>query len=139
MPIDGALKALYAATDFVIFDQGGDWVIKVGRAAPEIDALLDRYDSTSAGIVSAWNPRSTLLPPAENAARHSALMNLLNARKLPFLLGEGRDTVGDWIPEAECIVFGVTAAEGLELARAFDQYAIVFLERGKAPRLIYTE
>ncbi len=139
MPVDPALHALYAATDFVVFDESGDWVIKVGRPSAAVDALLDRFGVASASVVSAWNPRSVLLPPAENAARHRALLDLLRLRDLRYLLGEGRDTTGDWIPEAECIVFGTSLAEGLELARRFDQNAIVFLERGRAPSLAYVD
>ena len=139
MPVAPELHALYAATDFVVFDTGGEWVIKVGAASPRIDAVLDRFKVTSASVISAWNPRSILLSPDENAARHAQLIAVLKSRSLDYLLGEGRDTTGDWIPEAECIVFGTSLDEGLDLARSFDQNAIVFLEHGKAPRLAYID
>ena len=139
MPVAPELHALYAATDFVVFDAGEEWVIKVGEISQRIDAVLDRFQATSASVISAWNPRSVLLSPAENAARHAELLTLLKSRKLDYLLGEGRDTTGDWIPEAECIVFGTSLEEGLDLARRFDQNAIVFLEHGKAPILAYID
>ena len=139
MPVAPELHALYAATDFVVFDADGEWVIKVGKVSPRIDAMLDRFKATSASVISAWNPRSILLSPAENAARHAELIALLKSRGLAYLLGEGRDTTGDWIPEAECIVLGTGLDEGLDLARSFDQNAIVFLERGKAPYLAYID
>ena len=58
---------------------------------------------------------------------------------LTFLLGEGRDPSGQWTAETECIVFGISLAEGLEIARRFEQNAVVFIERGKAPRLEFPE
>lgn len=139
MAIAEELLSAYAATDFVVFDRDGEWSLNVGAASPRIDALLDRHGATSATVVTAFNPRSRMLAPELNAARHHALVGLLEERGLPFMCGEGRDPSGAWIAETECIVFGISLAEGLELARRFDQNAIVFIERGKAPRLEFPE
>ena len=129
----------YAATDFVVFDQGEEWALHVGVASPRVDDLLHRHDATRATIVTAFNPRSRVLTPEANAARHGALVQLLEERGLPFLYGEGRDPTGRWTAETECIVFGISLAEGLEIARRFEQNAVVFVERGKAPRLEFPE
>jgi hypothetical protein len=133
------LLCAYAATDFVVFDRGEEWILKVGQTSPRIDALLDRYGVTTATIVTAFNPRSRVLSPEVNMARHRSLVQLLEDGGLPFLYGEGRDPTGRWIAEAECIVFGISLAEGLEIARRFDQNAVAFIERGKAPRLEFPE
>ena len=139
MAIAAELVSAYTATDFVVFDGDQDWVLKVGVASPRIDALLDRYGATRATIVTAFNPRSRVLPPDVNMTRHRSLVELLEERGLPFLYGEGRDPRGEWIAETECIVFGISLADGLDLARRFDQNAVVFIERGKAPRLDFPE
>ena len=139
MAIAAELLNAYAATDFIVFDDGGEWAVRVGEASPRIDRLLARFASETATIVTACNPRSRVLPPEENAARHRDLCALLKAEDWPFLLGEGRDPHGHWIAETECIVFGTSLADGLDLARQFDQNAIVFLERGHAPRLEFPE
>jgi hypothetical protein len=137
MAIASELLSAYEATDFVVFDQ--EWVLKIGVASPRIDALLDRHGAIRATVVTAFNPRSKVLAPDQNAARHDRLVRLLEERGLPFLCGEGRDPSGHWIAETECIVFGIPLAEGLALARRFDQNAVVFIERGKAPRLAFPE
>jgi hypothetical protein len=139
MAIATALLSAYAATDFVVFNHGEEWALKVGIAAPRIDALLDRFGTSRATIVTAFNPRSRVLAPEQNAARHGELVRLLEARGLPFLTGEGRDPSGHWIAETECVVFGISLEEGLALARRFDQNAVVFIERGEAPRLEFPE
>jgi hypothetical protein len=108
-------------------------------ASPRIDVLLDRHGATCAVIVTAFNPRSRVLPPAANAARHRALVRLLEERGVAFLYGEGRDPGGRWVAETECIVFGISLGEGLEIARRFEQNAVVFIERGRAPRLEFPE
>jgi hypothetical protein len=139
MAIAEELLSAYTATDFVVFDQEAEWALHVGVASPQVDDLLDRHGATRATIVTAFNPRSRVLPPQVNAARHRRLVDLLEARKLPFLCGEGRDPGGQWTAETECIVFGISLAEGVEIARRFDQNAIVFIERGQAPRLEFPE
>jgi len=139
MAIAADLLAAYAATDFVVFDGPEQWAIHVGVASPRVDALMDRHGAACATIVTAFNPRSRVLPPEANKARHQSLVRLLEERGLTFLLGECRDPSGQWTAETECIVFGISLAEGLEIARRFDQNAVVFVERGKAPRLEFPE
>lgn len=139
MAIARDLLSAYEGTDFVIFDQGDEWSLKVGEASLRIDALLDRFDADRAIVVTAFNPRSRVLSPEMNARRHEQLVRLLEERKLRFLYGEGRDPTGRWIAETECIVFGISLAEGLALARRFDQNAVVYVERGRAPRLEFPE
>lgn len=65
MAIAADLLAAYAATDFVVFD---------GQEQ--------------------WDPRGRVLAPDANAARHDALVRLLEQRGLRFLYGEGRDPGG---------------------------------------------
>jgi hypothetical protein len=139
MEIARDLLSAYEATDFVVFDQDEEWIVKVGEVSPRIDAMLDRFDAARAIVVTAFNPRSRVLPPETNAQRHEEMVRLLEQRKLRFLHGEGRDPRGQWIPEAECIVFGISLAEGLELARRFEQNAVVHIERGRAPRLEFPD
>jgi hypothetical protein len=139
MAIAAELLVAYTATDFVVFDGPEEWALHVGVSSPRVDALLDRHHATCATIVTAFNPRSRVLTPEANEARHRALVRLLDERDLPFILGEGRDPSGRWTPETECIVFGISLAEGLEIARRFEQNAVVFIERGKAPRLEFPE
>jgi len=139
MTIAAELLAAYTATDFVVFDGPEQWALHVGVASPRVDALLDRHDAACAIVVTAFNPRSRVLAPETNEERHRSLVRLLEERGVPFLLGEGRDPSGHWVAETECIVFGVSLAEGMEIARRFDQNAVVFIERGKAPRLEFPE
>lgn len=139
MAIADELLSAYTATDFVVFDRGEEWALHVGVVSPRVDDLLDRHGATRAAIVTAFNPRSRVLPPQENTARHRTLVRLLEDRRLTFLLGEGRDPTGRWTAETECIVFGISLGEGLEIASRFEQNAVVFIERGKAPRLEFPE
>ncbi|HEX6118990.1 MAG TPA: DUF3293 domain-containing protein [Dongiaceae bacterium] len=139
MEIARDLLSAYEETDFVVFDHDEEWILKVGEASPRIDELLDRFDAACAIVVTAFNPRSRVLTPETNARLHDELVHLLDQRKLRFLYGEGRDPRGHWMPETECVVFGISLADGLAIARRFDQNAVVYLERGRAPRLEFPE
>ena len=127
----------YRATDYVLFDSGGDLVVNIGRRSADFDRVLMRRGAETAVIVTAYNPRSVVLSETENRARHQQLTALLEAQGHDYALGEGRDPTGQWKAELECVVFGISVEAGLEIARAFDQNAIVFIRHGDAPELVY--
>jgi hypothetical protein len=138
--LDERLIAAYRATDYVLFvGDGNDVTLNIGKHNQDFDRVLDRRQATTAVVVTAYNPRSVVLSEAENGARHAALTALLDARGHDYALGEGRDPTGHWKPELECVVFGIPVALGLELARSFEQNAIVFVAKGGVPELVYPE
>jgi hypothetical protein len=138
--LDERLIAAYRATDYVLFvDDGHDVTLNIGQHNREFDRALDRRHATTAVVVTAYNPRSVVLSDAENRARHAALTALLDANGHDYALGEGRDPTGAWKAELECVVFGVSVETGLEIARRFEQNAIVFVARGGVPELVYPE
>jgi ribose 1,5-bisphosphokinase PhnN len=143
--LDERLIEAYRATDYVLFvgdgpmPSGKDVTLNIGRRNPDFDAVLDRRGATTAVVVTAYNPRSIVLADAENRARHAQLTAWLEARGYDYALGEGRDPTGAWKAELECVVFGIPVEAGLEIARRFDQNAIVFIERGGVPELAYPE
>jgi len=137
--LDQALDAAYRATDYVLFvDDGVEVTLNIGVPSPELDHVLDRRGATTAALITAHNPRSVVLSDMENQRRHADLTALLEARGYDHVFGEARDPTDAWKAELECIVFGIAPETGLELARRFDQYAIVFVTRGGAPELVYS-
>jgi hypothetical protein len=138
--LDERLIAAYRATDYVLFvGDGHDVTLNIGEHNPDFDRVLDGRNATTAVVVTAYNPRSIVLSDAENRSRHAALTALLDARGHDYALGEGRDPSGAWKAELECVVFGIPVETGLEIARRFEQNAIVFVARGGLPELVYPE
>jgi len=136
--LDETLIAAYRATDYVLFvGDGGDVTLNIGRHNPDFDRVLEKRNAETAVVVTAYNPRSVVLSDAENQARHADLTARLDARGCDYALGEGRDPTGHWQAELECVVFGISEQAGLDLARAFDQNAIVWVTRGGKPDLLY--
>jgi len=137
--LDQALIEAYRATDYVLFRVEGDITLNIGLPNAAFDRELDRHRADSAIVVTAFNPRSRLLSEAENRARHAELTALLDARGYGYALGEGRDPTGRWKAELECVVFDMPLDAALEIARRFEQNAIVRVERGGAPALVYPD
>jgi len=138
--LDEALIAAYRATDYVLFvAEGQEVILNIGAPNAAFDRVLDRRNAATAVVVTAYNPRSIVLSESENRARHAALTALLEARGHDYALGEGRDPTGHWKAELECVVFGIPVEAGLELARRFEQNAIVFVRKGGVPELVYPE
>jgi hypothetical protein len=138
--LDERLIEAYRATDYVLFvGDGHDVTLKIGMRNPDFDTVLERRRATSAVVVTACNPRSIVLADTENDARHAQLTALLEARGYDYALGEGRDPTGQWKAELECVIFGIPLEAGLEIARRFEQNAIVFVTRGGLPELVYPE
>ncbi len=138
--LDQALIAAYRATDYVLFVAPGQEItLNIGLPSAAFDRVLERRGSTTAVVVTAYNPRSIVLTEIENRARHAELTALLDERGHAYALGEGRDPTGQWNAELECVVFGIPLETGLEIARRFEQNAIVFVRKGGVPELAYPD
>jgi hypothetical protein len=138
--LDERLIEAYRATDYVLFvGDGHDVTLNIGRHNPDFDSVLNRRRASTAVVVTAYNPRSIVLAETENRARHAQLTELLDARGYDYALGEGRDPTGQWKAELECVAFGIPLEAGLEIARRFEQNAIVFVTHGGVPELAYPE
>jgi hypothetical protein len=58
-PAVSRLRNAYLATDYIVWSDNRDLVIRVGERALPIEHLLSRFKSRSATFVTAWNP----IPP----------------------------------------------------------------------------
>lgn len=135
MPLSPELAAAYENAEYVVFG-ARDLVLKVGKPSRELDALLEFHGADTAAWVSAANPRGERRSQDANAAAHSALNDLVAAAGYPCYLGEGRDPQGGWPAEPSVLVIGIYRENAVALGRLFEQNAIVFAERGRAPELI---
>ncbi|HVJ34202.1 MAG TPA: DUF3293 domain-containing protein [Terriglobia bacterium] len=134
--IDAALIAAYQATDYVVFEDDAETVLRIGELNPAVDALLKRHGAEQAAVITAWNPASVILSDQENEARETVLWRWIGDHQRFALAAEGRDRSGKWRPEQSCLIFDITADQAEALGREFGQNAIVHLRLGEAPRLL---
>lgn len=90
-------------------------------------------------ILTAFNPRSMLLPRKVNDARHSVLrdMLILGCYRVESCVGYEEDPEGTW-REPSWLVHGMERDEAISFGRVFRQNTIVVNTNGR-PELIVTD
>ena len=90
-------------------------------------------------ILTAFNPRSMLLPRKVNDARHSVLrdMLILGCYRVESCVGYEDDPEGTW-REPSWLVHGMDRDEAISFGRVFRQNTIVVNTNGR-PELIVTD
>ena len=135
MPIRPDLLAAYRKALYVVHG-APDLVIRVGEPNATLDELLDADGLDTAAYLTAANPGGELQSKTENELSCAALHQGLADAGYICYLGEGRDPEGDWPAEPSILALGVTRHEAMVIGRSYEQNAIVFIERGKAPELV---
>ncbi len=134
------LDAAYRATSYQAECPdvpGGRLSIRIGARHPQVDAWLDRVGVDCWSYLSAENPGSVAVPPAENRRRTALLRQWLEASGKPFLAGQAVADDGGWPPEVSFLVGGLSEAEALALAAQCHQNAFVCAGRGGIARLVW--
>ena len=129
-----ALLTLYRESHYdVSFARGGVATIRIGAPAP---ARVVRWigDAGIAFYLTACNPRSQSLPPAENEARLASLRAHLDARGFAYLEGAGHIPGEIW-RERCLLVRGIDETEVSDLVRAHEQNSIVVV-RATSPAVL---
>lgn len=130
------LERAYRATTYRV----GSLALRVDTPTPPaLDALLEGRGLDEYAYLTAVNPRSRPLPDAENRRRMAALRAALDEDGWVYLLGEAVADAALWPPEPSLLVLGLPAARAVELARAFEQNALVVGRRGGAARLVFVD
>jgi len=90
-------------------------------------------------ILTAFNPRSMLLPRKVNDARHAVLRDLLilGCYRVEACVGYEEDPEGTW-REPSWLVHGMDRDEAIAFGRVFRQNTIVMCRSGR-PELIVTD
>jgi len=127
--------AAYEKAQYVVFGEP-ELVIRVGAPNPDLDALLAAEGASSAAYLTAANPRGEPRTPWQNEIANAALVRSQSGAGYACFEGEGRDPQGRWTPERSVLVVGISRADAEAVGRAFQQNAIVFLERGRPPELV---
>ena len=109
-----------------------------GELAKEAAALPDLLQEDFA-ILTAYNPRSMLLPRRVNEGRHTVLRDLLilGCYRVEHCVGFEEEPEGTW-REPAWLVHGIEREEATYFGRVFRQNTIVYC-RNARPELIVTD
>ena len=137
--MDQGLLRSYLATIYDLPSPNG--IVRVsldGDVANDPSALPDTL-TRSFAIVTAYNPRSMLLPRKVNDARHAVLrdMLVLGVYRVEACVGYEDDAESIW-REPAWLVHGMDREEAIAFGRVFRQNTIVVNRNGR-PELIVTD
>lgn len=135
MPLRPDLLAAYQKALYVVHG-APELVIRIGERNEDLDALLEADGLDTAAYLTAANPGGELQSKMENELACAALHQALADAGCICYVGEGRDPEGDWPAEPSILALGISRHEAEVVGRSYEQNAIVFIERGKAPELV---
>ena len=88
--------------------------------------LLEYHRIDNWAVITADNPQSELLPDDENLKRYQSLREEVEAMTRIALPGFGLDRHGQWPPERNLLILGLSGEEAAALGRKYGQLAIVW-------------
>jgi hypothetical protein len=137
--MDHNLLRQYFATVYDLPTANGPLRVSLdGDTTQDVSALPELLTKPFA-ILTAFNPRSMLLPRKVNESRHSVLrdMLVLGCYRVEQCVGYEDDPEGTW-REPSWLVHGMERDESISFGRVFRQNTIV-LNRNGRPELIVTD
>jgi len=134
-PVTPELIAAYGKALYVVLGKP-ELVLRIGEPNSDLDELLEAEGATTAAYITAANPRGEAMSAWKNEIANAALVQSQTEAGYRCFEGEGRDPQERWTPERSVLVVGISRAQAEAVGRAFEQNAIVFVEKGRAPELV---
>jgi hypothetical protein len=137
--VDQNLLRSYFATVYELPAETGLLRVSLDGEVVKDPTALPEVIRKSFAILTAYNPRSMLLPRRVNEARHQVLRDLLilGCYRVEHCVGFDEEPEGVW-REPAWLVHGVDRDESIMFGRAFRQNTIVYC-RDARPELIVTD
>lgn len=133
------LEQHYIDTIYIVFLAEKQYGVKIGEEnLPVINQLFDNENTTTAAILTAWNPRSQAVDLTQNKLRNDDLYNLLQEKKYLFFEAIGKGKYTRWPAEEGYFILGLNKEEAEKLAVHYEQNAYVWLEKNEPISLEYT-
>lgn len=129
------LIKLYLHTDYRV-ETREPFVMKVDVPSDPLAQLYRQYKCDCAAFLTACNPYSRPLDDAENEARQTELAQELTGRSLKFINALGSDNSGKCPGEPSFLVFGLSLETAKDIAKKYEQNAILWCGKDAVPQLI---
>jgi hypothetical protein len=137
--VDQNLLRSYFSTVYELPTEAGVLRVSLDGDVVRDEAALPPLLRQKFAILTAYNPRSMLLPRRVNEARHQVLRDLLilGCYRVEHCVGYDEEPEGVW-REPAWLVHGIDREESLTFGRTFRQNSIVYC-RETRPELIVTD
>lgn len=133
--IDPQTVQVYQETQYCV-EAPTPFVMQVGVVCEPLCKLLHKMKADCATFITAFNPYSEEVAESINTERQMLLANELKKRSLVFMEGTGKHPSGDWAPEPSFFVVGLSLEAAKNLAKEYQQNAIVWVDSDGVPQLV---
>ncbi len=137
--MDPTLLRQYLATVYELPSTNGPLRASMDGDVVNDPAMLPDLLTKPFALITAFNPRSMLLPRKVNEGRHQVLRELLilGCYRVENCVGYDEEPEGAW-REPSFLVHGVEREEALAFGRVFRQNTIVVNHKGR-PEIVVTD
>lgn len=135
-PLNQGTVQAYRQTHYGVRAGEARFALRIGQHSAALDMLQRRHGVTCSAYLTAFNPYSQPLTAAQNAARHGALLQVLQRQGLTCLPGTGRHPAGRWPGERSVLVLGLTQDAAALLGGVWQQNAVVVSGADAVPQLL---
>jgi hypothetical protein len=137
--VDQNLLRSYFATVYELPTEAGILRVSIDGEMVKDEGALPELLRTQFALITAYNPRSMLLPRRVNEARQQVLRDLLvlGCYRVEHCVGYEDEPDGTW-REPSWLVHGIEREEAIIFGRAFRQNTIVYC-RDLRPELVVTD
>ncbi len=137
--MDQTLLRSYLATVYEFPTESGVVRASLDGEIVKDESALPPLLRTQFAILTAYNPRSMLLPRRVNDGRHQVMRDLLilGCYRVEQCIGYDEEPDGVW-REPAWLVHGIDRDESVYFGRTFRQNTVVFCHEGR-PELIVTD
>jgi hypothetical protein len=137
--LDQNLLRSYFATVYELPTEAGLVRVSLDGEIVKDNGTLPELLRKDFAVLTAYNPRSMLLPRRVNEGRHQVLRDLLilGCYRVEHCVGYDEEPEGMW-REPAWLVHGVSREESIAYGRTFRQNTIIFC-RNARPELIVTD
>jgi Protein of unknown function (DUF3293) len=137
--VDQNLLRSYFSTAYELPSDAGVLRVSIDGELVKDESALPEVLRQQFAILTAYNPRSMLLPRRINESRHQVLRDLLilGCYRVEHCVGYDEEPEGMW-REPAWLVHKIDREEAMIFGRAFRQNAIIYCGSGR-PELIVTD
>lgn len=138
--MDQQLLRSYLATIYELPSPGGLIRASLDGEVPRDTSQLAELLQTTFAILTAYNPRSMLLPRRVNESRHQVMRDLLilGVYRVEPCIGYEADKKDSVWREPAWLVHGMDREEAISFGRVFRQNTVVYATGGR-PEVIVTD
>jgi len=118
----------YRETDYIFRVKEETINIKIGSLNSDLQQIMKVSGSTTAAVISAYNPHSVTQPETVNTSNQSALLKDLKSKNFLIFEGVGRHPKGGCEPEPSFLIFSPSLHLSEQLADKYGQNAFLYIQ-----------